>query len=98
MDKMGTYLFKELILDIESKINLYECEKFLKNNRKVMFSGTPCQVAALKHYLQHDYDNLLTVDIICHGVPSPKVWNLYLDELCGISTHNYHQRSMGIFR
>lgn len=53
---------------------------FLKEGRKVMFTGTPCQVAGLKKYLRKDYDNLLTVDFICHGVPSPMVWRKYLDE------------------
>ena len=46
----------------------------LKNNRVVLFSGTPCQVAGLKSYLGRDYENLITVDIICHGVPSPWLW------------------------
>lgn len=54
---------------------------FLKQGRKVLFSGTPCQVSALRHFLHHEYDNLLLVDFICHGVPSPKVWRLYLDEV-----------------
>lgn len=53
---------------------------FLKEGRKVLFTGTPCQVAGLKKYLRKDYDNLLTVDFICHGVPSPMVWRKYLDE------------------
>lgn len=50
----------------------------LVQGRKVLFSGTPCQVAGLKKYLRTDYENLLTVDIICHGVPSPMVWQDYL--------------------
>lgn len=54
---------------------------FLKQGRKVLFSGTPCQVAALRHFLHREYDNLLLVDFVCHGVPSPKVWRLYLDEV-----------------
>lgn len=59
-----------------------EAEKFLKAGREVLFSGTPCQTAGLKRYLRKKYDNLLTVDIICHGVPSPKVWDMYLKETC----------------
>ena len=58
-----------------------EVREFLKQNRKVLFSGTPCQVAALRHFLRHEYDNLLLVDFICHGVPSPKVWRIYLNEI-----------------
>lgn len=54
--------------------------EFLKQERKVLFSGTPCQIAGLKKYLHKDYDNLLTVDVVCHGVPSPLVWRRYLDE------------------
>lgn len=53
-------------------------KRFLEDGRKVLFSGTPCQIAALKHALGRDYDNLLTVDIACHGVPSPRVWRDYL--------------------
>lgn len=58
-----------------------QCEKFLKEGRKVLFSGTPCQVAGLNHFLNKEYVNLLTVDVVCHGTPSPKVWDLYLKEV-----------------
>lgn len=58
-----------------------QCEQFLKEGRKVLYAGTPCQIAGLKHFLRKDYDNLLTIDIVCHGVPSPKVWGRYLDEI-----------------
>ena len=58
-----------------------EVESFLKLGRKVLFTGTPCQVAGLKKYLGKGYDNLLTIDFVCHGVPSPKVWRMYLYEL-----------------
>lgn len=54
---------------------------FLKGGREVLFSGTPCQVSALRLFLSKEYENLLTVDFICHGVPSPKVWSLHLDEI-----------------
>lgn len=57
-----------------------EAERFLKAGRKVLFSGTPCQIKGLLKYLRKDHDNLLTVDFVCHGVPSPKVWRLYLKE------------------
>ena len=56
-------------------------KSFLQQGREVMFTGTPCQIAGLKNYLRKDYDNLLTVDVVCHGVPSPKVWRIYLDEI-----------------
>ena len=62
--------------------NCYQKVKFfLQQGRKVMFTGTPCQIAGLKNYLRKDYDNLLTVDVVCHGVPSPKVWQIYLNEI-----------------
>ena len=56
-------------------------EELLKASKKVLFSGTPCQVAALKSYLGQDYDNLLTVDIVCHGVPSQTVFDEYIQEI-----------------
>ena len=60
-------------------------EAFLKSGRKVLFTGTPCQVAGLHNYLRRDYPNLLAVDFLCHGVPSPGVWRRYLDETFGRS-------------
>ena len=53
----------------------------LNNNRQVMFVGTPCQIGGLLKYLGHEYDNLILVDFVCHGVPSPKVWQNYLHEM-----------------
>ena len=57
-----------------------EAEQLLKKGRKVLFSGTPCQIAALKLFLNKDYENLTTIDVVCHGTPSPKVWEMYLKE------------------
>ena len=48
------------------------------DNKKVLFVGTPCQVAGLKSFLGRVYDNLFTIDIICHGVPSQKMFKQYL--------------------
>ena len=65
-------------------LNVYsEIKKHLKENKLVLFTGTPCQVAALNVFLGKNYDNLYTVDLICHGVPSPKVWKQYLKETIG---------------
>lgn len=50
----------------------------LNSGRMVLFSGTSCQVAGLNKFLEKEYDNLLCVDIVCHGVPSPLVWKKYL--------------------
>ena len=58
-----------------------QVSQFLKTGRQVLFSGTPCQIAGLNKFLNKAYSNLLTVDIVCHGVPSPKVFRLYLDEV-----------------
>ena len=57
-----------------------KAEQFLKSGRQVLFTGTPCQIVALKRYLKRDYDNLLAVDVICHGTPSPGVFRSYLSE------------------
>lgn len=67
---------------IQSSIgNCYkEIKDLLKDNKRVLFTGTPCQIAGLYGYLRKEYENLYTVEIICHGVPSPKVFKKYLDE------------------
>ena len=54
------------------------CKRFLQSGRYVLFSGTPCQIAGLRSYLRKEYDTLLCVDLICHGVPSPGIWQMYL--------------------
>ena len=65
---------------VQSRIlDTYKCvEKELKNHRWVLFSGTPCQVEGLRGYLGKEYRNLICVDFICHGVPSPKLWGKYV--------------------
>lgn len=57
----------------------------LMENVPVMFVGTPCQISGLKGYLNRTYDNLILVDFVCHGVPSPKVWQTYLLEKFEVS-------------
>ena len=57
-----------------------QAERYLKEGREVLFTGSPCQVAGLHAYLRKDYTNLLSVDFLCHGVPSPGVWRQYLGE------------------
>jgi len=54
-------------------------KKDLTDGKYVLFSGTPCQIEGLKHYLRKDYEKLFCIDIICHGVPSSKLWQKYLD-------------------
>lgn len=54
----------------------------LAAGRKVLFSGTPCQIAAMRKRVGADTPNLLLVEVVCHGAPEQKYWNQYLDELC----------------
>lgn len=56
-----------------------EAKQLLDVGRAVCFSGTPCQIEGLLSYLGKSYDRLVTVDIVCHGVPSPKLYRKYLD-------------------
>lgn len=63
----------------------WQAETFLREGRKVLFSGTPCQIAGLHAYLRKDYSNLLSVDLICHGVPSPGIWRKYIHETFDLS-------------
>ncbi len=51
-----------------------------ETNRKVLFCGCPCQVAGLKQFLGESYENLITIDFVCHGVPSPGVFRDFLAE------------------
>lgn len=65
-----------------SQSNLNSCfrniRQRLNQGQNVLFSGTPCQVAGLKTFLRKNYENLLTVDIVCHSVPSPEIWKQYV--------------------
>ena len=60
-----------------------EVLSYLKEDKWVLYSGTPCQVLGLKKFLKKDYPQLVTVDVVCHGVPSPLVWKRYLSEVTG---------------
>lgn len=68
---------------VESDIkNIYsDIKNQIEVGKKVLFSGTPCQCAGLKNYLGKDYKNLYIVDIICHGVPSRKLFKSYIEYL-----------------
>lgn len=63
-----------------------EVKRFLEQKQPVLFSGTPCQVAGLYAYLGHNWDNLYTVDILCHGVPSHQMLRDSLEEIT--QSHN----------
>ncbi|MBR5334855.1 MAG: Coenzyme F420 hydrogenase/dehydrogenase, beta subunit C-terminal domain [Bacteroidaceae bacterium] len=78
--------------------NYIKAEAFLKEGRRVLFSGTPCQIAGLKRFLRREYDNLLAVEVACHGVPSPLVWRRYLEErgaLCNVENVIFRDKSTG---
>ena len=66
-----------------TELTYKETEELLVSGKSVLYTGTPCQIAGLKKYLGKDYDNLITVDLICHGVPSQKFFDEYL-------SHNYN--------
>jgi len=85
---------------VQSSIgDTYEQAKdFLKQGRQVLFSGTPCQVAGLRSYLGKDYEGLVCLDIICHGVPSPLVWKQYRSELGNnneLQSINFRDKTFG---
>lgn len=73
-----------------------EVQKELVSGRKVFFTGTPCQVSALRLFLRKEYDDLFTAEVVCHGVPSPGVWLEYLEELK--RNKNIHQIKDVCFR
>lgn len=56
-----------------------QAKQDLMQGKTVLFSGTPCQIAGLKKYLKKDYNNLLTIDIICHGVPSKRLFQDFIE-------------------
>lgn len=68
--------------------SFFQVKAFLREGRKVLFSGTPCQIAGLKLYLKKEYENLFTVECVCQSVPSPGVWKKYLSERIKLSGHS----------
>jgi acetyltransferase-like isoleucine patch superfamily enzyme/coenzyme F420-reducing hydrogenase beta subunit len=77
-----------------------EAEIYLKESRLVLFVGTPCQIAGLKSYLKHDYETLITVDLICHGVFSKKIYQkelAYLKRIWGEEISNLKFRSKKVY-
>ncbi len=79
---------------IQSRIgnSFKQVEHFLNEGREVLFSGVSCQTAGLRSFLGKDYNNLISVDILCHSVPSPKVWRRYLNEI--ISSNKIYDKSL----
>jgi coenzyme F420-reducing hydrogenase beta subunit len=66
----------------------------LDKGRWVLYSGTPCQIAGLKLYLNKEYENLLTLDLVCHGVPSPMIFDLYKKEF--LAGHDSDEKYINI--
>ena len=58
-----------------------EVKRFLRSGRPVLFSGTPCQVAGLQSFLRRAYANLVTVEVICEGIPTPHYIRRYAEHL-----------------
>lgn len=56
-----------------------QVKSFLDQGKIVCFSGTPCQIEGLKNYLKKDYENLITVDVVCRAVPSPLIFRKYVE-------------------
>lgn len=66
-----------------------EVKDYLSADRYVLFCGTPCQIEGLNSYLNRVYSKLLLVDLVCHGVSSPGIWNKYLEEIKKNKTIKY---------
>lgn len=83
-----------------------DVQKLLSCGEVVMFIGTPCQVAGLKSFLGKDYSNLVSVDLVCRSIPSPKFWREYLnwqemrhkapikEVTCRKKTYGYHSGTL----
>ncbi len=69
---------KYLQSDLE---DIFKFVKYKLKENKILFVGVPCQVAGLKAFLKSDYDNLLCIELICHGVPTPKLFDKYVKEI-----------------
>lgn len=69
------YVFSNILNSIKN------IQQDLESGYKVLFSGTPCQVATMRKHF-NDNDNLLLVEVVCHGAPEAKYWNRYLDNIC----------------
>lgn len=75
-----------------------QIEILLKKNKLILFVGTPCQVRGLQMYLGKHYSNLYTVDLVCHGIPSPEVYKsfiLFLKKKGNLSEYQFRDKSVG---
>lgn len=108
-----SYFVKHIKTEREEELNKFRNSKYvqsyvgdsfkdakqeLQKGRLVCFSGTPCQIQGLKNYLCKDYENLITVDVVCRGVPSPGVWkkyNSYLKQKGELRDIRFRDKSLG---
>lgn len=67
----------------------------LNNNYTILFTGTPCQIAALNSFLGKKYENIFCLDFICHGVPNSKLWSNYIKRLGNIKQIDFRNKSSG---
>lgn len=99
-DEIGKLLKSKYV---QSSIGLtyINVEKELNRNKLVLFSGTPCQVAGLKSFLNKKYDNLICVDVVCHGIPNQKIFLNYIDSLENkengkVTSYSFREKYPGI--
>src|SRR5665648_612202 len=76
IDDLGKFR-KSKYVQSEIGMSFTQAKQLLNDGKKVLFSGTPCQIAGLKTFLRKPYDNLITVDSVCHGVPSHIMFDKY---------------------
>jgi len=86
----GSKYVQSVIGDCYNKVQSY-----LEDGRQVLFSGTSCQIAGLNHFLGGRYDNLLTVEIVCHGVPAPAQWRRLVASLPRAASVTFRDKSTG---
>lgn len=85
---------------VQAKVgNAYiEAKRFLLEGKKVLFCGTPCQINGFRHFLGKEYDNLICIDFACHSIPSPFIWDKYLNSLkknSKVTSVNFKDKSFG---
>lgn len=87
------YLQKSKYIQSRMDTVYQEVKEDLKQNILVLFSGTSCQIEALNNFLGKSYDTLYTQDFICHGVPSVKVWEKYLNDFDGVKNIDFRHKN-----
>lgn len=86
----GSKYVQSVIGDCYDRVQFY-----LEKGREVLFSGTSCQIAGLNHFLGGKYSNLLTVEIVCHGVPAPSEWRRLVASLPAASLITFRDKTTG---